>query len=146
MLNETFLPWLAIVLAILSFVGIFMMLSLVRKHQQQQTQLQLQLKQLQEQIQQPSEPDTLGLENDIQEVRSGAIVLGRRVQAIEAQIVELAEQQPNPDDLEPERRLYSRAVRMVELGADLDEIMRECELPRAEAELLFSLHQQKSAR
>ena len=28
---------------------------------------------------------------------------------------------------------------MVELGADLDEVMSECELPQAEAELLISL-------
>ena len=34
---------------------------------------------------------------------------------------------------------------MVELGADLEEIIRECELPRAEAELLMSLHKQKKA-
>ena len=40
---------------------------------------------------------------------------------------------------DPERRLYSRAAKMVELGADLDEVMSECELPQAEAELLISL-------
>jgi len=34
---------------------------------------------------------------------------------------------------------------MVELGADLEEVIRECELPRAEAELLFSLHKKKGA-
>ena len=34
----------------------------------------------------------------------------------------------------------------VELGADLEEIIRECELPRAEAELLMSLHKQKGAQ
>ncbi|MBD1389836.1 DUF2802 domain-containing protein [Neiella sp. HB171785] len=123
-----------------------MMLSVLRKQQHQHSQLQQQLVQLQQQMQQSAEPDTFGLDNDIQEVRAGALALGRRIQAIEARLDELAEQQPNPDDLEPERRLYSRAVRMVELGADLDEIMRECELPRAEAELLFSLHQQKASR
>ncbi|WP_427976505.1 DUF2802 domain-containing protein [Agarivorans sp.] len=36
-------------------------------------------------------------------------------------------------------KLYTRAVKLVELGADLDEVMRECELPKAEAELLLSL-------
>lgn len=41
---------------------------------------------------------------------------------------------------DPESKLYTRAVRMVELGADLEEVMRECELPKAEAELLFTLH------
>lgn len=41
---------------------------------------------------------------------------------------------------QPEDRLYRRALKMVELGADIEEVMNECELPRAEAELLFSVH------
>lgn len=44
----------------------------------------------------------------------------------------------------PENRLYSRAARMVELGAGLEEIMRECELPKAEAELLMTLHRSQN--
>ncbi len=40
---------------------------------------------------------------------------------------------------DPDSRLYSRAARMVELGAGLDEVMAECEIPKAEAELLISL-------
>jgi len=46
---------------------------------------------------------------------------------------------------DPNAKIYSRAVKMVELGADLEEIIHECELPRAEAELLMSLHKQKGA-
>ena len=41
----------------------------------------------------------------------------------------------------PDAKIYSRAVKMIELGADIDEIMRECEIPKAEADLLLSLHQ-----
>jgi hypothetical protein len=44
----------------------------------------------------------------------------------------------------PENKLYSRAVKMVELGAGVEEIMAECELPKAEAELLLSLHKHRS--
>ena len=44
----------------------------------------------------------------------------------------------------PDSRLYSRAARMVELGAGLDEVMAECEIPKAEAELLISLRGTKS--
>ncbi|MDO6764767.1 DUF2802 domain-containing protein [Agarivorans sp. 1_MG-2023] len=40
---------------------------------------------------------------------------------------------------DPDSKLYTRAVKLVELGADLEEVMRECELPKAEAELLLSL-------
>jgi hypothetical protein len=43
---------------------------------------------------------------------------------------------------DPESKLYNRAMKMVQLGAGLEEIMLECELPRAEAELLLNLHRQ----
>ncbi len=51
-------------------------------------------------------------------------------------IVQLQEQQP-------EDKLYSRAFKLAALGADIDEIMQECELPRAEAEMLMSVYQKK---
>ncbi|WP_051333623.1 DUF2802 domain-containing protein [Aliagarivorans marinus] len=38
-------------------------------------------------------------------------------------------------------KLYNRAMKMVELGADVTEVMRECEIPKAEAELLLNLQQ-----
>jgi len=50
------------------------------------------------------------------------------------QVVEGLQQQ------EPQDRLYSRAQKMVSLGADIEEIMSECELPRAEAEMLVAMH------
>ena len=47
---------------------------------------------------------------------------------------------------QPEDKLYTRAQKLVELGADIAEIMRECEIPRAEAEMLLSIHRQKAAK
>lgn len=46
---------------------------------------------------------------------------------------------------QPEDKLYTRAQKLVELGADIAEIMRECDIPRAEAEMLLSVHRQKTA-
>lgn len=48
----------------------------------------------------------------------------------------LLEQESEPN------RLYSRAKKMVELGADIEEIVSECELSRAEAELLLAMQNQ----
>jgi len=45
---------------------------------------------------------------------------------------------------QPEDKLYSRAQKLVELGADIEEIMRECDIPRPEAEMLLSVHRQQS--
>lgn len=39
-----------------------------------------------------------------------------------------------------EQRLYGRAKKMIEMGAEVDELISECEIPRAEAELLLSLY------
>jgi sensor c-di-GMP phosphodiesterase-like protein len=47
---------------------------------------------------------------------------------------------------QPEDKLYTRAQKLVELGADLAEIMRECDIPRAEAEMLLSIHQKKTVK
>jgi len=41
---------------------------------------------------------------------------------------------------QPEDKLYSRAQKLVELGAGITEIMRECDIPRAEAEMLLAIH------
>jgi predicted nucleic acid-binding Zn-ribbon protein len=43
-------------------------------------------------------------------------------------------------DQQPEDKLYSRAYKLAALGAGLEEIMSECELPRAEAEMLLSVY------
>ena len=44
---------------------------------------------------------------------------------------------------QPEDRLYSRAQKLVALGADAAELMAECDLPLAEAEMLVALHKNK---
>lgn len=94
------------------------------------------------------------LSAELEEIRSGLIGIGQRVLKVEQQQralnqqvdeivdsqLQLAEQQQKIDMFDPESKLYSRAMKMVQLGAPLEEVMRECELPRAEAELLYNLH------
>lgn len=85
------------------------------------------------------------LRSEIGELRTGLLSIGKRVIEVENQNQELLQQQAAQKYDDPDAKIYSRAVKMVELGADLDEVIRECELPRAEAELLFSLHKKKGA-
>lgn len=40
-------------------------------------------------------------------------------------------------------KFYSRAFKLAEKGAGIDEIINECELPRAEAEMLMSVYRQR---
>ena len=72
------------------------------------------------------------------ELHTGAIGMGQRLQAAEGAMQKIHDSQQELTLQDPERRLCSRAAKMVELGADLDEVMSECELPQAEAELLIS--------
>jgi len=46
---------------------------------------------------------------------------------------------------QPEDKLYSRAFKLAELGADVDEISKTCEIPLAEAEMLLAVHQNKGS-
>ena len=69
---------------------------------------------------------------ELEEIRSGFIGMGQRVIAVEQQSqslhrhvqelldnqLQLAEQQQKIDMFDPESKLYSRAMKMVQLGAD----------------------------
>lgn len=66
--------------------------------------------------------------------------LDARTKNLQTKIVSLEESIQRVQNEQPEDKLYRRALKMVELGADIEEVMSECELPRAEAELLFSIH------
>jgi len=83
------------------------------------------------------------LRSEIDELRGGLLNMGKRILQQEQVSQELTQNQQELQFSDPDSKMYSRAVKMVELGAQLDEVMKECELPRAEAELLLSLHQQK---
>ncbi len=95
-------------------------------------------------------------QSELEELRSGLIGVGQRVLQLETawqrsqqdlqmvanEIEQISEHQQKMQLFDPESKLYNRAMKMVQLGAGLDEIMQECELPRAEAELLLNLHRQ----
>jgi cell shape-determining protein MreC len=42
-------------------------------------------------------------------------------------------------------KFYSRAIKLAKIGADIDEIVTECELPYAEVEMLISVYQNKAS-
>jgi len=134
-------------LLVLFAVGIYLWVSRQQRHMQlQQTALEKQLEYAAKQW--------AGSQHEVEELRAGVIGVGQRVlqldtglnqlsEQLTAQLQLLSDKQQALELTDPESKIYSRAMKMVQLGADLDEIMRECELPRAEAELLFNLHQQK---
>lgn len=73
------------------------------------------------------------------EVRSVVVGLGQKVSEQQDIIQHLNERITELEQADSDGRLYSRASKMVQLGADINELIEECELPKAEAELMMSL-------
>ncbi|XPF96151.1 DUF2802 domain-containing protein [Colwellia sp. RE-S-Sl-9] len=66
--------------------------------------------------------------------------LEHRIKNLQGDIVKLQQVQSQ----QPEDKLYSRAFKMIELGADAAELIKECDIPRAEADILIAIHQKKN--
>jgi ferritin-like metal-binding protein YciE len=66
-----------------------------------------------------------------------------RIKTQQQQITKQQEVFEQLQNQQPEDKLYSRAVKLAELGADIEEIMRECDIPRAEADMLMSMRQKR---
>lgn len=81
-----------------------------------------------------------GFKRELHELRSGTIGVGKRVLELEKRLSQQDARIDESREQDPQARLYTRAMKMVSLGAGIDELMTECELPRAEAELLLRLH------
>ena len=66
--------------------------------------------------------------------------LEHRIKTIQGELAKHQALFQQYQEQQPEDKLYSRAYKLAALGADLEEIMRECELPRAEVEMLLSVY------
>ncbi|MFM2478308.1 DUF2802 domain-containing protein [Celerinatantimonas sp. MCCC 1A17872] len=80
------------------------------------------------------------LNKQLVEVHAANYAMAHRIADLESMVEQTMNRQNEIVTQDPDSKLYSRAVKMVELGADIEEVMRECELPRAEAQLLYTLH------
>jgi uncharacterized membrane protein YhiD involved in acid resistance len=128
-MTPEYISWLALVLAIVFFV---ITLIVFRKIAKKIRTLEVLVKSLlaQQEIN----------KKQFTEIHSGAVGMGKKVQQLDIALRKTQENQVNLVASSPENRLYTRATKMVELGASIEELMIDCELPRAEAELLFNLH------
>lgn len=80
------------------------------------------------------------VKRELQELRSGTIGVGRRMLELEKRTSKQDARLDEVNQQDPQAKLYSRAMKMVDLGASIDELIQECELPKAEAELIIRLH------
>lgn len=77
--------------------------------------------------------------DNLHEVHAGSLGVGNKVKDLSLQVQRIEDKLQELEQLDPDTRLYSKATRLVNEGASVEELMQECELPRAEAELLMSL-------
>ncbi|OCH16276.1 DUF2802 domain-containing protein [Aliivibrio sp. 1S128] len=73
------------------------------------------------------------------EFRTGSINLGQQVAELTKLSQHFDDRLNELENTDVDSRLYSRANKLVQLGAGINELMEECELPKAEAELMMSL-------
>lgn len=80
------------------------------------------------------------LQQDIHALCAGAQGVGGHLSRLDRQLKRLSERQDQLEMGDLLHREYDHAVKLVRGGADIEEVMDQCNLVRAEAELLVLLH------
>ncbi|MBI2779916.1 MAG: DUF2802 domain-containing protein [Gammaproteobacteria bacterium] len=86
------------------------------------------------------EAEVLSLQDDLRALCAGAAGVGGHVERMEQQLRRLAERQDQLDLRDPVSQSYGHAIRLVQKGASVEDLVSECGLVRGEAELLMRLH------
>lgn len=87
--------------------------------------------------------DTLGRE--LHASTSGNVGMGQRLVSCERQLHELRTTLDEMRQNDPLRISYDEASRLVDLGADIDDLMNTCGISRPEAELVSALKRRQAA-
>jgi len=87
--------------------------------------------------------DILGRE--LHATASGSMGVGQRLVACERQLHELRSTMDEMRQNDPLRISYDEASRLVDLGADIDDLMNTCGISRPEAELVLALKKRQAA-
>lgn len=129
-MSQLFILILAVTLAVITIVMTVLFVK--------QAQLQSTIAQLQDSLKK-ADIKTTQLQSELKEVRLSSIGMGKAIQLFKSSIKDIDARQVELELQDPESKLYSKAAKMVEKGASIEEIMEECEIPRAEAELVISM-------
>ncbi|MCF2950193.1 DUF2802 domain-containing protein [Paraglaciecola aquimarina] len=85
-----------------------------------------------------------GFSHELDEVRSATYAMVNRIKQLESQVEQVKLSQQEVVEQDPQSRFYSKGVKLVSQGASIEELMQECDMPLAEAELLFNLHNKQN--
>lgn len=76
---------------------------------------------------------------------SGSTIgLGQKISALENSIDRVNDIQEQTVHRDPEFSSYTHAIKMVEMGATHDDLVKDCGLSKAEADLVLSLHKRSA--
>jgi predicted nucleic acid-binding Zn-ribbon protein len=81
----------------------------------------------------------INLNEELHEIRSGNYGVISRVKELVQQVNNLQSSQQSLVEQDSQSRFYSKGAKLISQGASLEDVMRECDMPAAEAELLFNL-------
>lgn len=84
--------------------------------------------------------DLLALQQDFNALCSGANGVGSHLSRVDRQLMRINERQEQFELRDGVHREYEQAARLIQRGAGIDEVMKQCHLTRAEAELLARLN------
>lgn len=86
------------------------------------------------------------LRNESHAMGSGAIGMGHRLVEVEKRLNSTVERQMEMEQRDPGSLPYAYAVRLVEMGATVDDLVNNCGLARVEAELITLVHSELKAQ
>ncbi|MDX1302330.1 DUF2802 domain-containing protein [Photobacterium sp.] len=136
------IQWSPVVIAVLVIVAAF---ALVRREQKARRVLETKFEAI-ELVSKNSRQQHESLLKQFNELRAGTMAMSQKMADMALHLEDVADRQGEMAMQDPDGKLYSRASKMVELGADVNELMEECDLPQAEAELLLRLQQQMTTQ
>lgn len=85
------------------------------------------------------------LRGEIEAITNSSIGMGRRVIAVERKLSATVEKQEALENRDPGAVAYNQASRLMEMGANVDDLVESCGIGRPEAELLALLHRELKA-
>lgn len=80
------------------------------------------------------------LAQEMQGVSNGSVGVGRRLLELEHEYRELITRLDTLEHDDPSRVAYSEASRLVNLGAEIEDLISSCGISRPEAELVSAVH------
>ena len=85
------------------------------------------------------------LRNEIRSMTGSSIGMGKRLVDIEQRLSITVEKQLELENRDPGELAYNQAARLMEMGADVDDLVKNCGIGRPEAELMALLHKELHA-